>query len=247
MAKPIGFIVDRGISPIDGNPYVAIATLKSANRKTGDMVQVYILRADLSPLEAIASGADRSICGDCPHRRRWDAALQRYVRSCYVDVGKSVMSVFRAFVRGSYPEYVPTLHARYLRGRRLRWGAYGDPAIIAETVVRNLTALADGHTGYTHQWRHAWASWARGFFQASCDSFADYLAASNAGWRTFAVVPQGAAPYSGKLCPATAADSQAQCLTCRLCDGAKTDIFVEAHGAGASHVPAQPVPEPVAA
>jgi hypothetical protein len=236
MRKPRGVIIDRGLSPIDGAPYVAIATLHSENAKTGDMVQVFILRPDVAPLDAIASGADRTICGDCPHRRRWSPELSRYVRSCYVDVGKSVGAVWRAFARGSYPEYDPALHARYFRGRRIRWGAYGDPAILTESVVRELTAISDGHTGYTHQWRHDWAQWCRGLFQASCDSFADYLAASDTGWRTFAVVPQGDTPYSGKLCPATAADSQAQCLTCRLCDGAKTDVFVEAHGVGAAYV-----------
>ena len=239
-----GFIVDRGISPIDGQPYAAVLTLKSENGKTGNMCQVFIIRPDISPLAAIASGDDRTICGDCPHRRRqvWDAKRKRmrWVRTCYVDVGKSVGAVFRAFQRGYYPEYDPALHARYLRGRRIRWGTYGDPAILTETVVRDLTAIADGHTGYTHQWRAPFAQWATGFFQASCDSFADYLAASAAGWRTFAVVPQGAAPFSGKLCPATAEGSQAQCLTCRLCDGAKTDVFVEAHGVGASFVGVQP-------
>ena len=240
MRKPPGFVVDRGISPIDGAPYVAIATLESKNNKTGNMVQVFILRPDLHPLDAIASGDDRTICGDCPHRRRqvWDAKRKRvrWVRTCYVAIGKSVSAVWHAFQRGSYPEYDPTLHARYLRGRRIRWGSYGDPAILTEHVVRDLTAIAAGHTGYTHQWRKPFAQWACGFFQASCDSFADYLEASDTGWRTFAVVPQGDAPYSGKLCPATAEGSQAQCLTCRLCDGAKQDVYVAAHGVGASFV-----------
>ena len=230
-----GFVIDRGLSPIDGSPFVAVLTLRSINAKTGDMAQVFIIRPDMHPSEAIATGADRTICGDCPHRRRWVTELGRWVRSCYVDVPKSVAAVWRAFARGSYPDWSPE-HAHHLRGRRIRWGSYGDPAILHESVVRDLNALADGHTGYTHQWRYAWAQWARGLFQASCDSFADYLAASAAGWRTFAVVPQGAAATSGKLCPATAPDSQAQCLTCRLCDGAKTDIYVEAHGSGASFV-----------
>lgn len=242
-----GFVIDRGLSPLDGSPYVAIAVLHSENGKTGDMVQVFILRPDIHPLEAIASGDDFTICGDCPHRRRFNPETGKWQRSCYVDVGKSVSAVWRAFVRGSYPDYDPTQHSRYLRGRRIRWGAYGDPAILHEPVVRDLTAIADGHTGYSHQWRLAFAQWSKGFFQASCDSFADYLAASAAGWRTFAVIPKGSPSYSGKLCPATAENSQAQCLTCRLCDGAKQHIYVEAHGIGASHVPAQPVYEPVAA
>jgi hypothetical protein len=239
IPKDIGFVVDRGLSPIDGKPYVAIMTLKSKNGKTGNMCQVFILREDVHPLDAIATGDDRSICGDCPHRRRqvWDAKRKHFVwrRSCYVQVGKSVSRVWDAYKRGVYRDWDPSC-STFLRGRRIRWGAYGDPAIIKESVVRDKNALADAHTGFTHQWAEPWAQWAVGLFQASCDSLADYLAASAAGWKTFAVVPVGAAPFSGKLCPATAEDSQAQCLTCRLCNGSKTDIFVEAHGVGAAYV-----------
>ena len=65
-----GFIFYRGASPIDGAPIVAVATLKSANSKTGDMVQTWILREDISPLDAIGSGEDASICGNCAHRGR---------------------------------------------------------------------------------------------------------------------------------------------------------------------------------
>lgn len=243
MAIPPGFIVARGVSLIDSAPYVAVLTLKSRNRKTGRMAQVWIIRPDMHPIDALNTGADRTICGDCPHRRRWSPEHGSYVRSCYVNL-RTVAAVWRAYCRGSYPDWHPDYSHR-LRGRRIRWGAYGDPAVLPEVVVRSLTALAVGHTGYTHQWRHAWAAWSRGFFQASCDGLSDYLDASAAGWRTFAVVPQGAPAYSGKLCPATAPDSQVQCLTCRLCDGAKQDIWVEAHGVGASHVPASPIPEPV--
>lgn len=245
MQSPPGFVIARGVSPIDGAPFVAALTLKSRNRKTGRMLQVWIIRPDQHPIDALASGADRTICGDCPHRPRFDPEAERIVRSCYVNL-RTVAAVWRAYCRGSYPDWHPD-YSRFLRGRRIRWGAYGDPAILSPEVVRNLTALADGHTGYTHQWREPWAAWSRGFFQASCDGLTDYLDASAAGWRTFAVVPRDSAPYSGKLCPATAPDSQAQCLTCRLCDGARQDIWVEAHGVGAAHVPTSLIPEPVAA
>ncbi len=50
-----GFIIDRGLSAIDGQPYVAIMTLKSLNAKTGNMAQVFIIRPDMHPLEAINS------------------------------------------------------------------------------------------------------------------------------------------------------------------------------------------------
>ena len=97
MSKPLGFILDQGLSPIDGSPYVAILTLKSSNRKTGNMAQVWILRSDLNPVEAMSSGQDRSICGDCPHRKQDDGS-----RSCYVNVGQAPLSVYKGFKRGRY-------------------------------------------------------------------------------------------------------------------------------------------------
>lgn len=253
-----GFIIDRGFSPFDGDPYVAILTLKSSNRKTGDMAQVYIIRPDVHPVDAINSGNDAAICGDCPHRRKWNTAEGKYTRSCYVNVAQSVQSVYKAYKRGAYTDITDCASATELVSRllsfkvklsklRIRWGAYGDPAMINPKVVRWFNLISVAHTGYTHQWRFAWAEPFKGVFMASCDSFADYMEASAAGWKTFAVVPKGSTPYSGKLCPATADNSQAQCLTCKLCDGAKTDIFVHAHGVGAAYVQASPVPEPVAA
>ena len=66
-----GYILWEGASLIDGAPIVVIATgfaSRSTNRKTGGMVQTYILRRDIDPVSAVQSGDDASICGDCPHR-----------------------------------------------------------------------------------------------------------------------------------------------------------------------------------
>ena len=43
-----GFIIYDGPSMLDGEPIVAIATMKTSNRKTGEMVQVWILRSDVN-------------------------------------------------------------------------------------------------------------------------------------------------------------------------------------------------------
>ena len=65
----------KGLSPIDGAPIVLLITglspiksEQSINRKTGPMIQTYILRQDMAPIVAVMSGMDRSICGDCPLR-----------------------------------------------------------------------------------------------------------------------------------------------------------------------------------
>ena len=69
--RPLGLILFDGPSMIDGEPIVVIATgfkRSSANPKTGDMLQTWILRRDVAPFAAIHNGADASICGDCPLR-----------------------------------------------------------------------------------------------------------------------------------------------------------------------------------
>lgn len=227
----LGFIIDQGLSPIDSKPYVAILTLKSSNRKTGDMAQVWILRSDINPVEALNTGADVSICGNCPHRKQDDGS-----RSCYVNVGQAPNSVYKSFKAGRYAIASSADLKRVLAGRRVRWGAYGDPAILHESVVSEINGYVLGHTGYTHQWRESFADWTKGVFQASCDGMMDYLEASKLGYKTFAVIPKGSRNYSGKQCPATIELSEAQCKTCKLCDGAKADIYVEAHGSGSKYI-----------
>jgi hypothetical protein len=233
MTQPTGFILGEFLSPIDQQPCVAILTLKSTNRKTGNMPQVYILRTDIKPTEAIASGDDFSICGDCTHRKN-SYTLER---SCYVNVGQGPNSVFKAYKRGSYVSADDNMEAlaKALKGRSIRWGAYGDPATIPPSIFATVNAFAKKHTGYTHQWKKDFAHFYKGYFQASCDGLQDYLDASAHGWKTFAVAPVGST-LPGKLCPATVENSQAQCITCSLCDGAKQDIYVEAHGVGKKYV-----------
>jgi hypothetical protein len=245
MKTPKGFIIDRGLSPINGQPYVAILTLKSTNRKTGNMAQVWILCEDVNPVDAVQTGKDVSICGDCPHRRKYVYDAQRdeykWVRSCYVNVGQGPNSIYKAYKRGAYVDSTSwdlKKYASIIGKRRIRWGAYGDPSVIKPGIVIALSAYAMGHTGYTHQWRKEFASPFKGIFQASCDGFNDYLEATAHGWKTFTVVNKNATINYAKQCPATVQNSVAQCQTCKLCDGAKSDIFVHAHGTGSKYVTA---------
>jgi hypothetical protein len=236
MTKPTGFIFYDGPSAIDGAPIIGIAVLHSENVKTGDMVQTFILRADQSPLAAIDSGDDSSICGDCVHR-----GADGQIRTCYVDVGKSVMSVFGAWSRGSYPLVSPTVGARMLRGRAVRMGAYGDPAAIPARHWRALLRFADGRTGYTHQWKQSFAQGLRSLVMASADSPIERDVARAMGWRTFRVRSADETLGAREIvCPASDEAGKArQCLTCQACDGAdrpgKASVAIIVHGRMAKH------------
>lgn len=244
MSAPSGFVIWRGPSPVDGQPIVFIATgvgpRRSANRKTGDMVQTWILREDIAPLAAIRADEDFSICGACPHRGRTDSTGRRIARSCYVNAGQAPTSIWQAYRRGAYPRISWARIGELLAGRRVRLGAYGDPAMVPLAVVARLAQASDGWTGYTHQWR--WCD--RGFadyVMASADSVADRREARLMGYRSFVVLPVGAdAPDRSTLCLSVARGTS--CADCRACGGTRegtvtgVDIYIHAHGAGAKHV-----------
>ena len=63
-----GFVMYQGPSVLDGQPIVVVATMSTSNIKTGQMIQTWILRDNINPVEASKAGDDSSICGNCPHR-----------------------------------------------------------------------------------------------------------------------------------------------------------------------------------
>lgn len=226
-----GAIVWKGKSLLDGKPIVLIATLGSSrttNKKTGRMVQTYILRSDISPLEALKTGQDVSICGDCPHK-------QTEQGTCYVRVDTGPTCVYKAFARGSYPmlESVPNRFDGFM----LRLGAYGDPAAIPLDVWLGLLKRAKGSTGYTHQWKSdPIPSTLRQVCMASCDNEEEDRQAKALGWRTFTLIPKGGAPIPGSfLCPASEEGGRKlTCSECLACDGLSSarhaSVYIPVHG-----------------
>ena len=233
MTKPNGYVIHRGLSPINRKPYVVILTITSANRKTGNMAQVWILSEECDPVLASQRGLDRSICGDCPHRRQEDGT-----RTCYVNLGQAPLSVYRAWASYSYPVYdavqdEETLR-RLLTNRGIRWGAYGDPGILPASLIDYFNSLALFHTGYTHQWRHAFSQQHAGTLQASTDGLLEQREAISMGWKTFSVISKSSdMSMYAKQCPATVEHSEAKCSTCKLCNGSKSHVWVHAHGPSA--------------
>ena len=243
MARPIGIILYEGPSQLDGiTPIVVIANClgKSANSKTGNMIQTHILLADVSPVEANRRALDVAICGSC--RLQGDAFVsdsgkgQRPGRLCYVRIEQAQTGIFKAYRRGSYATYNPELHDKYLSGRGIRLGSYGDPAAAPIAIWQSLKALAAYTTGYTHQWRDVSPDWSK-LVMASADTAGDYSAAKLIGYRTFRVGLEGDAKVKGEVsCPASAeAGKKLQCDTCQACSGVSgkhtSSVFIKAHGA----------------
>jgi hypothetical protein len=205
-----------GPSEIDGAPIRGYVSHNSSNRKTGDMLQTWIIRSDMSPLQACKSGADKSICGNCPHR-------PSSAGTCYVLVHQAPTAISKSQDR-------PLPKASHHKGLRL--GAYGDPTAIPYGHWRTLMAQKDStsHTGYTHQWRTCDQRF-QSLCMASVDNEDEQREASKLGWRTYRVMPTGAALLAGEiLCPSSRG---VKCTDCRLCAGTANtgrNIAIEIHG-----------------
>lgn len=224
---------------------VAIATglvNPSDNRKTGPMIQIWILNADLNPVEAIASGADESVCGDCMHRKSKGGA-------CYVNPGQAPNRIWKSFKEGGYPYIVDpklfesgNIESAYInngnwdmfKNYKVRFGAYGDPSFIPLAILQKIASNCKGYTGYTHQWKRTDPGYKQ-FLTASVDFPWEYELAKKLGWKTFRVAVDWNKKAPNEI-PCLNSSQGKQCADCLLCSGTSRggkDIYIKVHGSTA--------------
>lgn len=221
--KYTGIELYRGPSLLDGEEIVVILTLSSSNAKTGDMCQTWILRTDMAPQQAVHLSLDASICGDCRHRHSLGGG-------CYVLPFQGPGQVYRSWAAGNYPVATPR-HIRRLKGRAIRFGAYGDPAAAPISVWQRLAKVASMTTGYTHQPGQSLDL--LDHCMVSVDDEAEALFFQSRGARTFRVKRPEDPLLEGEVyCPADAA-KDVQCIDCGLCSGAYRSgrsVAINVHG-----------------
>jgi hypothetical protein len=219
-------------SVLDGKPLYLAISAQSDNSKTGGMLQSWIIRSDVHPVQAVRSGKDRSVCGACP--QRWSVG-----GACYVIVAHGPGAIYKSIKAGK----LGTSKAldldnppKALLGKTMRLGSYGDPAALPfNTWIQVLDRLKiKGWTGYTHQWRTCDPKF-KDLLMASCDSVEDLTEARAKGWRTFRVRKPGDPILAGEFaCPASEEEGKRlTCETCLACDGGraqKVSPVIVAHG-----------------
>jgi hypothetical protein len=228
-------ILYEGASKLDGSPIVAIATTGSKNSKTGDMVQVWILPADIDPLEANRTGKDFSICGNCPLKgevstKDKGTALKR---ACYVLIQNAPLAVWKKYKKGGYEKCRSLV--KFGTGRAIRLGAYGDPAAIPPHIIKQLLKNAITWTGYTHQIdiiKGEHRELMLDSVMVSVETLEQAQAIWSEGGRTFRVTSDASELADNEiLCPS----DRVSCRDCGLCKGRSLkakSIVIEAHGAG---------------
>jgi len=223
MSKEIkGYVVYEGASMINGAPIVGIVTLESNNIKTGNMASLWILHGEIEPNQAIKSGDDSAVCGDCPLRHHTGGA-------CYVITHQAPLSVFRAWKRGNYPKV--DSYAIF-EGLKMRFGAYGDPLALPTDILVGLKSVVKNNTSYTHQWETTNEDSVKDLTMASVETEEQAKVAQGRGWRTFRVVKNDNELMDNEImCPNYT--HGVQCIDCNLCKGASTkakNIAIIVHG-----------------
>lgn len=218
---PATIVLWSGPSALDGTPIMLIGSRiaePSQNRKTGDMVQVSIMRADMPPVDAWRIGADGAVCpAACSHRSRARGGRG----TCYVNKARltSTWAAARRKLAAGRVGFPPFLFAR----ARVRMGMEGDPAAVPVTVIAPVLEAAGAWTGYSAAWRTLPDAWKR-YVMASCDTPADAVEAIAQGWRPFAssTSPEMDAEYRAAgltLCDAERPTAKT-CAACLRCNGA---------------------------
>ena len=228
-----GVTVRIGPSDLTGDTIATVAVFNSANAKTGNVVQVYFIPVAEHPIDAIDSGLDTAVCGDCPLKPSNDNV-------CYVRKYHGPAKVWTTFHNNRYPHYKDLSKAdqdkvlSILASKPIRLGAWGDPAADVESSKRLAEIGGRNTLAYTHQWKLF--PELKPFAMASVDSAEEYIEAKQAGWRTYRHMPDWLLSSKSKnerLCPNSS--HATKCLDCKLCNGtqgySKRDIVVASIGA----------------
>lgn len=225
-----GYIVWSGPSRLTGEEIVVIATgigdkerEQTSNKKTGPQVQVWILCADVSPIEAINLGHDESVCGSCPMRgyveKNKDGGTTNRMRSCYVAVQNAPRAVYESYLKGNYPQLPEDVR---WENQSVRLGAYGDMSSVPFAVSKDLISRGNGDwTSYSHQHGVRKLQPMRKISMASVHSEEEATKLHAKGWRTFRTMNPGDELMPNEfLCPASEeGGKRLTCDTCKACSG----------------------------
>jgi len=218
----------KGFILFENTLIVVIATMKSLNVKTGNMVQVWILNRNVDPVTASKKKLDFVNCGDCKHRRNKGGA-------CYVNLGQAPLQIYNSYKKGLYYNGIDSVDQfiNVAKNSKIRWGAYGDPSYIPESIVNKVnqetkTEKNSFNTGYSHQWHKMKVSKS---FMASVDSKHEKARANAKGYRTFRVTVKNDLTKDEIFCPSDT-NKNITCKTCGLCDGSRNakNIAILVHG-----------------
>lgn len=204
---------------------MVIATEKSGNRKIGNAIQIWVVPRNETVTESRRNGNDsKTQCKGCPLASNHGC----YVGSYYVDAIQKAAWAGKKPVVKSKQDIV-----NLVKGRFVRFGAYGNPSLIPLSLVKLIADNASGWTGYFHDWNLMSFDKAKAYgkyFMASCEP-GNVDQALSMGLRVFATRPQSDTVPTGLIdCPSSRGVT---CSQCQLCSGTSKrarSVSIPVHG-----------------
>ena len=179
----------------------------------------------MDPVKSVKTGHDaKTVCAGCPFASG---------NGCYVNVGQSPLSIWRAYKRGTYGKLLPKDYGQFFRGKTVRFGAYGNPSLIPLAIVKAIASASNAWTGYFHNWKEMRPAMARAYgqyFMVSTETEESRCKADGAGLRYFHVSPNK--PSNAIECLSDA--KGITCEKCKLCAGLSKSrlpsVWINPHG-----------------
>ena len=207
-------VIWEGKSPYDGAEIMAVAVCiedPSKNRKTGWMIQIYILVKNVPPVEAVRLELDASVCGNCS--MRWNNGGGCYVIPLFITLTwKKAQDA---------PRITPTELAKRANKTNtpIRQGAWGDPAFVPMDVWEELENAVSNKKGssYTHQWESVSPEYAK-FSMASVENLKQKADALALGYRTYRQVDNESEIQKDEMLCLNSSRG-IQCRDCGQCGG----------------------------
>ncbi len=200
----------KGLSQYTDNPIEAFITLKSTNTKTGDIPQITILPMDVKPTDALKTGQDEDVCGNCPLRPKLFNS-DTHDKPCYVNCGFAPNAIARS-------KTIIDFQTKSIFDI-IRIGAYGDSAAVEKKALLKMVSLAKKVLNYTHAWADKKFNYLKAFSMASVHSLEEKLQANKLGFRTFRTVKYACSKLDPDeiVCPNFT--RSIICKACKLCIG----------------------------
>jgi hypothetical protein len=145
-----------------------------------------------------------------------------------VTLFQAPLAVFNAYHRGAYSNDIDSFYAA-ISNRKVRFGAYGDPAAVNAKLWIDIAGKCLGNTGYTHQAAHAaFDPKILDVVMLSIDTPEQAIATNN---RYFRVKTPDMPALPGEVeCLSDSKDML--CSDCLVCDGGKKgkSVYINVHG-----------------
>jgi hypothetical protein len=168
----------------------------------------------VKPTDAVKTGQDKAICGNCTLRK----SNTQEKLNCYVNDGFGPNAIFKAIERNS----IKTDTSKIKIAKIQRHGSKGDAACLSKEENMTILKLAKKTLNYTHAWSDKKQNYLKQFSMASVHSKEEAIEAQKLGFKTFRILDTACEKLLPNEIVCYNFTKGIQCVKCQICCGHQT-------------------------